>query len=78
MNICARCDLPILRGEAYDRVDMHANSGEQFDMLRHLVCPGRTTDRAPAGSRLPAGPPPRHVSSHILCRHWSTGIGYPV
>ncbi|RZD81584.1 hypothetical protein C0Q60_12200 [Streptomyces albidoflavus] len=50
MNICARCDQPILHGEAYDRVDMHANSGGQFDVLRHLVCPGRTTDRAPARS----------------------------
>ncbi|KAF0792978.1 hypothetical protein P405_30215 [Streptomyces sp. FR-008] len=50
MNICARCDQPILHGEVYDRVDMHANSGGQFDVLRHLVCPGRTTDRAPAGS----------------------------
>ncbi|MCO6694711.1 hypothetical protein KQI59_09735 [Streptomyces sp. Vc17.3-30] len=50
MNICARCDQPILHGEVYDRVDMHANSGGQFDVLRHLVCPGRTMDRAPAGS----------------------------
>ncbi|AWL34162.1 hypothetical protein ACFVWE_19325 [Streptomyces albidoflavus] len=79
MNICARCDQPILHGEVYDRVDMHANSGGQFDVLRHLVCPGRTTDRAPAGSpRTGRAAPYTHVSSHILRCHWSTGIGSPV
>ncbi|MFD4985768.1 hypothetical protein ACFWMQ_16920 [Streptomyces sp. NPDC058372] len=39
MNICARCDKPILRGEAYDRASMHAGSGGQPDVLRHLRCP---------------------------------------
>ncbi|MEU7374672.1 hypothetical protein [Streptomyces albidoflavus] len=51
MNICARCDQPILRGEAYDRVDMHANSGGQFDVLRHLVCPGRARENGSSGRR---------------------------
>lgn len=57
MNICARCDRPILTGEAYDRVGMHGNSGGQFDVLRHLVCPGRAAGRAPSrGARTGSRP----------------------
>ncbi|MGW8944964.1 hypothetical protein [Streptomyces koyangensis] len=39
MNICARCDQPIRHDEAYDRTPVHAGSGGQPDVLRHLRCP---------------------------------------
>ncbi|MGW4971773.1 hypothetical protein ACWEP3_17595 [Streptomyces albidoflavus] len=39
--ICARCDKAIRPGEKYDRTPIHGNSGAQFDVLRHLDCPGR-------------------------------------
>ncbi|WP_436735826.1 hypothetical protein [Streptomyces sp. BBFR102] len=47
MNICARCDKPILYSEEYDRIAVEAVSGARPDVLLHRECPGsRPRDRA--------------------------------